>query len=90
MGCDLVNVEGNTAQGNTHKHTLVRPVNNTQLTTDQCGQELSMDDLSTVYGGGPIAVAGWIALNAFTLAIPAMVDLANGSPYASEAINSKF
>ena len=65
-------------------------MNNTQRTSDQTDQELSIDDLSAVNGGGPLAVAGWVAFNAVTLAIPAMIDLANGSPYAKEALESKY
>lgn len=53
--------------------------------------ELTEDELlEHVTGGGPTAVAGWIALNLVTLGIPAMIDLANGSPYANEAIKSKY
>ena len=65
-------------------------MNNINLTADQTDQELSMDDLSSVNGGGPVAVAGWTAFNAFTLAIPAMIDLAHGSPHAKEALESKY
>ena len=65
-------------------------MNNTQLTADQTHQELSMDDLSAVNGGGPAAVAGWVALNALTGAIPAMIDLANGSPHLTELQNTKY
>ena len=65
-------------------------MNNTQRTADQTDQELSVDDLSAINGGGPLAVASWVALNAVTLAIPAMIDIANGSPYAKEALESKY
>ena len=65
-------------------------MSNTQLTTNQTDLELSVDDLSNVNGGGPVAVAGWAAFNAVTLAIPAMIDLAHGSPFAKEALESKY
>ena len=65
-------------------------MNNTQRTADQTDQELSIDDLSAANGGGPVAVAGWAAFNAVTLAIPAMIDLAHGSPFAKEALESKY
>ena len=65
-------------------------MNNTQRTADQTDQELSIDDLSAINGGGPLAVAIWVAFNAVTLAIPAMIALANGSPYAKEALESKY
>ena len=53
-------------------------------------QELTDEQLEHITGGGPAAVASWIALNAFTVGIPAMIDLANGSPYAKEALESKY
>ena len=65
-------------------------MNNTQLTADQTDQELSMDDLSAVNGGGPAAVAGWVVLNALTGGIPAMIDLSNGSPHLTELQNTKY
>lgn len=65
-------------------------MNNTHLTAEQTDQELSMDDLSAVNGGGPAAVAGWVALNAVTGGIPAMIDLANGSPHLTELQNTKY
>ncbi|WP_413439978.1 hypothetical protein [Synechococcus sp. MIT S1220] len=65
-------------------------MSNTQLTTNQTDQELSVDDLSNVNGGGPVAVAGWLALNALTGGIPAMIDLANGSPHLTELQNTKY
>ena len=61
-----------------------------QMTSQGNFQELTDEQLEHITGGGPAAVASWIALNAFTLAIPAMVDLANGSPYAKEALESKY
>ena len=39
---------------------------------------------------GAVAVAGWAVLNMVTLGIPAMIDLAHGSPYAQEALESKY
>ena len=39
---------------------------------------------------GAVAVAGWVAFNAFTAGIPAMIDLAHGSPYAQEALESNY
>ncbi len=65
-------------------------MSNTQLTTNQSDLELSVDDLSNVNGGGPVAVASWIALNALTGGIPAMIDLANGSPHLTELQNTKY
>ena len=53
--------------------------------------ELTEDEqLEHATGGGPTAVAGWIVLNLVTAGIPAMIDLANGSPYAKEAMESKY
>ena len=53
-------------------------------------QELTDEQLEHITGGGPAAIAGWAALNMFTLGIPAMVDLANGSPHVAEMIKSKY
>lgn len=61
-----------------------------QMTSQGNFQELTDEQLEHITGGGPTAIAGWAALNLVTLGIPAMVDLANGSPYAKEALESKF
>ena len=39
---------------------------------------------------GAVDVAGWAVLNLVTAGIPAMIDLAHGSPYAQEALESKY
>ena len=39
---------------------------------------------------GAVAVAGWAVFNVLTAGIPAMIDLAHGSPYAQDALESKF
>ena len=65
-------------------------MNNSQLTTDQCGEELSMDDLSAVNGGGPGAIAGWVVITFLTGGIAGFIDLANGCPWAKEAANAKY
>ena len=39
---------------------------------------------------GAVAVAGWAVLNLVTAGVPAMIDLAHGSPYAQEALDSKY
>lgn len=65
-------------------------MNNTQRSTDQWDQELSMEDLSAVNGGGPVAMAGWVSLNLVSGGVPAFVDLTHGAPYTKEAMNSKY
>ena len=42
-GCDLVNVEGNTAQGNTHNTTSFKPMNNINLNSRDQVLALAMD-----------------------------------------------
>ena len=64
-------------------------MNNTQLLTDQCDQEPSIEERSDVSGGGHIAMAGWIALNLLSAGRPAFVDIAQGSPDTKEVIPSK-
>ena len=71
-------------------HTPLKTMTNAEFITDECDQALSIDDLSDVSGGGLAAVAGWAVLNLVTAGIPAMIDLANGSPYAKEALESKY
>ena len=61
-----------------------------QMNSQGNSQELTDEQLEHITGGGPTAIAGWAALNLVTLGIPAMVDLANGSPYAKEALESKY
>jgi hypothetical protein len=39
---------------------------------------------------GAVAVAGWAVLNLVTAGIPAMIDLAYGSSYAQEALESNY
>tara|TARA_B100002052_G_scaffold268121_1_gene266519 strand:+ start:754 stop:903 length:150 start_codon:yes stop_codon:yes gene_type:complete len=49
-----------------------------------------MDELSAVNGGGPVAIASWVDLNLYSGGIPAFVDLAHGSAYMKEVIESKY
>ena len=65
-------------------------MSNTQCCTDQYDQELSLDDLSSLYGGGPVAMAGWVSLNLLSGGIPAFVDVAHAAPYTQEVMDSKY
>ena len=81
------------SEGDDPKDTNYTPLGtmtNAKFIDDECDQVLSVDDLSDVSGGGLAAVAGWAVLNLVTAGIPAMIDLANGSPYAKEALESKY
>ena len=81
------------SEGDDPKDTNYTPfgrMTNAKFIDDECDQVLSIDDLSDVSGGGLAAVAGWAVLNLVTAGIPAMIDLANGSPYAKEALESKY
>ena len=81
------------SEGDDSKDTNCTPfgtMTNAKFIDDECDQVLSIDDLSDVSGGGLAAVAGWAVLNLVTAGIPAMIDLTNGSPYAKEALESKY